>query len=295
MPANHSPSFSSLFDSQFSFGQDGELTGRFGLNVLDDLIAGIDEFRAAAARRSSFSYLGPGMLGAFGWLDDWQLLRRIAEYPNACVAFTKQPRPFKPRKLASLRDTMERCGGFPSAALPELETLAPRDEHGQPQMIGPHARMPTYTVPGLRTVGYRKTGNTIAPLLHVKMVLLGDLSWHEYEGEFGSVTETLKFEPQRLWIGSANGTYSSRFSLEFGCWQTEPKLLAQAKRFLTQVIAHSEDLDPDSDTMEPDLVDVEYDHAAMADALAELEPDDAARAEAMAELAEFLDEQDEQE
>jgi hypothetical protein len=45
------PSFSSRFTSQFSFGQDGTLTGRFGLNVLDDLIAGIDEFQAAAAAR----------------------------------------------------------------------------------------------------------------------------------------------------------------------------------------------------------------------------------------------------
>jgi hypothetical protein len=295
MAANQVPSFSSLFDSQFIFGENGELTGRFGLNVLDDLIMGIDEFRAAAVSPTSFSYAGPGMLGAFGWLDDRQLLKRIADYPHACVAFTKQPRPFKPGKLASLRDTMQRCGGFPSAALPELETLAPRDEHGQPQMIGPYSRMPAYTIPGLRAVGYRKTGNSIAPLLHVKMVLLGDLAWHEYESEFGRVTETLEFEPQRLWVGSANGTYSSRFSLEFGCWQTDPKLVVQAKRFLTQVIAHSEDLDPDSDTMEPDLVNVEYDHTAMAEALTELEPDDAARAEAMAELAEFIEEQGEPE
>jgi hypothetical protein len=153
------------------------------------------------------------------------------------VAFTKQPRPFKPSKLASLRDTLERCGGFPSAALPEFETLAPRDEHGQPQMIGPYTRMPSYTIPGLRAVGYRKTGNSVAPLLHVKMVLLGGLSWHEYEGEFGSVTETVEFEPRRLWIGSVNGTYSSRFSLEFGCWQTAPKLLTEAKRFLTSTAA----------------------------------------------------------
>jgi hypothetical protein len=103
MAANQAPSFSSLFDSQFTFGENGELTGRFGLNVLDDLIAGIDELRAAAADQPAFSYAGPAMLGAFGWLDDRQLLNRIADYPHACVAFTKQTRPFKPVKLASLR------------------------------------------------------------------------------------------------------------------------------------------------------------------------------------------------
>lgn len=75
-------------------GPDGRLTGRFGTNVLDDLIGGIDEFRGAATARMSHRMLGPAMLGAFAWLDDLQLLKRISEYPYACVAFTKQPRPF---------------------------------------------------------------------------------------------------------------------------------------------------------------------------------------------------------
>jgi hypothetical protein len=294
MAANQVPSFSSLFDSQFSFGKGGKLTGRFGLNVLDDLIAGIDEFQAASSRQTSGRCLGPAMLGAFAWLDDRQLLKRIAEYPYACVAFTKQPRPFPPRQLAGLRAALERCHGFPADALPGLETLAPPDELGRPQMVGPHTRLPPQTIPGIRTVGYRKIGKKPVPLLHTKMMLLGELCRHD-EDAFGRPADTIVFVPQRLWIGSANGTYGSRFSLEFGCWQTEPELLVHAERFLTKVIAHSETLDPDSDSMEPELVDVEYDHAAMADALAELEPDDAARAEAMAELAEFLDEQDEPE
>ncbi len=40
------------FNPQFSFGQDGELAGRFGLNGLDDLIAGIDEFGLPRRRRA---------------------------------------------------------------------------------------------------------------------------------------------------------------------------------------------------------------------------------------------------
>jgi hypothetical protein len=274
MAADQVPSFSSVFDSQFSFGKDGKLTGRFGLNVLDDLIAGIDEFQAAAASHGSVRQLGPAMLGAFGWLDDRQLLKRIADYPYACVAFTKEQRPFPPARLARLRDALARCQGFPADPLPELQALASPDEHGQPQVIGPHTRLPPRTIPGIRTVGYRKTGDKIAPLLHAKMVLLGELCWHD-EDPFGRPADIVVFLPQRLWIGSANGTYSSRFSLEFGCWQTDPELLAQAQRFLTQVIAHSEELDPDSDDMDPDLVEVEFDHAAMA------------------ELAGFLDQEDE--
>jgi hypothetical protein len=216
------------------------------------------------------------MLGAFGWLNDQQLLDRISGYPYACVAFTKQPRPFKPATLARLRRALARCHGFPADALPELQTLAPRDEHGQPEVVGPHTHLPPRTIPGIRTIGYRKTGDRIAPLLHAKMVLLGELRWHD-EDAFGRPADSIVFLPQRLWIGSANGTYDSRFSLEFGCWQTEPELLVQAEQFLTQVIAHSEELDPDSDDMDPDLVEVEFDHAAMA------------------ELAGFLDQEDEPE
>lgn len=244
MAANQVPSFSSRFNSQFSFGKDRKLTGRAGLNVLDDLIAGIDEFMAAAAAgRKSARNLGPAMLGAFMWLDDPELLKRIAEYPHACVAFTKQPRPFPPAKLTRLRDTLDHCSGFPAAALSELETLALPDEFGQPQVVGPSTHLPHLTIPGLRTVGHRKTGGKLVPLLHAKMVLLGDLRWHD-EDDLGYPADILSFWPRRLWIGSANGTTASRLSLEFGCWQAEPELLRQAKRFLTQVIAHSEDLDP---------------------------------------------------
>ncbi len=268
MPAEQAQSFSSRFNSRFSFGTDGNLTGRFGLNVLDDLITGIDDYMAAsAAGRQSVHYLGPAMLGAFMWLDDPELLKRIAECPHACVAFTKQERPFGQAKLARLRDTLNRCPGFPAYALPELGTLALRDASGRPLVVGPSTSLPNLTIHCLRTVGYRKTHGRLVPLLHAKMVLLGDLRWHD-EDELGYPTETLDFSPRRLWIGSANGTTASRLSLEFGCWQTEPELLRQAQQFLTQVIAHSEDIDPDSDNMEPDLVEVEFDDEAMIEALA---------------------------
>jgi hypothetical protein len=96
------------------------------------------------------------------------------------------------------------------------------------------------------------------------MVLPGELQWHD-EDDFGPA-DVLIYRPQRLWIGSANGTSSSRLSLEFGCWLDDPELLGQAEQFLTQVLRHSEDLDPDSDIMEPDLVDPEFDEDAMDEA-----------------------------
>ena len=101
------------------------------------------------------------------------------------------------------------------------------------------------------------------PLLHAKLMLLGELTWMEDE-EFG-LGDITRFRPGKLWIGSANGTFSSRFNLEIGCWQTQPELLSSAQDFLARIPANSEDLDPDADTMEPELAGPVYDDAAMAD------------------------------
>ena len=266
MPADQLPSFSAAFNSRFSFGKDAKLTGQFGTNVLDSLIDGIDDFRAAAAsERPSPRRPGPAMLGAFMWLDDPELLARIAGFPHASVAFTKQPRPFRPDKLARLRDVLDRSRGFPAKALPELAWLMPVDEDGEVPIVGPYSHPPNVQLPALRTIGYRRTaGGKLVPILHAKLVLLGDLRWHD-EDEFG-IADVLAFWPRRLWVGSANGTFSSRSSLEFGCWLSEPELLSKALRFLAQVLRHSEDLDPDSDVVEPDLVDPEFDDEAMAEA-----------------------------
>jgi hypothetical protein len=70
MPDDQSPAFSGVFNSQFSFGPAQRLTGQLGTDVLDGLIAGIDEFRATVIGGRSHRMLGPAMLGAFGWLDD---------------------------------------------------------------------------------------------------------------------------------------------------------------------------------------------------------------------------------
>jgi hypothetical protein len=272
MPDDSPPSFSGQFNSRFSFGTDGQLAGSFGTAVLEDLIAGIDEFRAAATAQISHRMLGPGMLGAFAWLDDQQLLNGIGKYPHAYITFTKQLRPFPPAKRARLQTVLDRCPGFPADALPEFDGLVLCDQDGQPHTVGPSTPRPHLQVPALRTVGYRRTGNRLVPLLHAKMVLLGDLCWHD-EDDFGPA-DILSFRPQRLWIGSANGTYSSRFSLEFGCWQTEPELLKQAEQFLIKVVAHSERIDPDADDMEPDLAQPVYDVVAMAEAAGLLDDGD---------------------
>lgn len=92
---------------------------------------------------------------------------------------------------------------------------------------------------------------------------------------WGGVADVTGFTPHRLWLGSANGTESSRRSLEFGLWLEDPSLLKAARRFLVEVLAHSQELDPDSDGLEPDLLVPDYDDEAMWEAMAALADDDA--------------------
>lgn len=148
----------------------------------------------------------------------------------------------------------------------------PLDDLGQPQILGPHSPTPNHMFPPLRTLGYRRVGDDYVPLLHAKLMLLGELIWMEDE-EFG-LGDITRFESRKLWIGSANGTWWSRSSLEMGCWQAQPELLSSAKDFLARILANSENLDPDADTMEPELAAPIYDDVAMAEATALLDDDD---------------------
>lgn len=254
-------------DSSFTFGQDGRWNGFFGRDVLRGLISGIDDFHAAKARERRSRVLGSALLGAFMWLDDAELVERIADFRYACVVITKQRRDRRHQaRLAQLQGLLQRSPGFPAAALPGLEDLVQRED-GEVPVVGPSSPMPNIRLPALRAIGYRQTDSRLVPILHTKMVLLGEVWWHD-EDEFGGVADVIGFRPQRLWIASANGTASSRSNLEFGLWLNDGVLLREAQRFLTNLLRHSEDFDPDANLPEPDLVEPDYDDMAFAEAAA---------------------------
>ncbi|MET9357409.1 hypothetical protein ABZY14_31205 [Streptomyces sp. NPDC006617] len=245
-----SSSFSHHFNVQAVAAEGGP--AQFGTNVLADLVDGIDEYRHELEQQRRSRSLGPGMLGAFLWVDDTELLRRIAEYPSACVVVSKQPR--SPRSLEKLRkvaDAVKEASGFPARALPHLEGLRLHEDGAAP-VVGPGSASPDIQLPALRSLGYRKAGEHLVPILHTKMLLLGD---------------------SRLWLGSANGTKSSRRSLEFGLWTQDPGLMDAAQKFLAEVVAQSEELDPDSNTLTPDLIEPDYDDEEMWEALTALTDD----------------------
>jgi hypothetical protein len=121
--ASPAASFPWGFDASFSFGPHGGCRGYFGRDVLAGLISGIDAFRAEADSKPGFRTLGPAMLGAFMWLDDPELIERIADFPDACVVITKQPRDKRHHaRLDKLKPAFERCRGFPRMPFPNFGT-----------------------------------------------------------------------------------------------------------------------------------------------------------------------------
>lgn len=238
----------------------------FGLNVLDRLVR---ELETAASERRTERAWGPAVLGCAMWMDDPELLDVLRKMANACVVVTKQPRRKYARPETEALKALASTTGLAQGAYPELSELAaPRD--GKPIVVGPWSRdWDDSEIHAVREVGFRKVGNRLVPIVHAKVMLLGQMFWTD-EHPSGHVADIIGFRPQRLWIGSANFTKSSRSSLEMGLWTSDPELLAAARDWLLSLIAISEPLGTGSDSLEPELVPIEYDHDAIIEYLREV-------------------------
>jgi hypothetical protein len=257
------------FSDQFSFGiaitsEEGN-RAFFGKNVLQGLIDGIDDFvheRQPRWERRTYRIGAPALLGCSPWINDEKLLDAIESLSSACIVTNKM------RNTQRLRALNETTSGIPLRALSGLSHKAPKVA-GKPLVMGPYDAIdPDLRVPTFRTAGYR-TSDRSGPIVHAKLALLGNICWTD-EDPLGGVTDYIWFSPKRLWVSSANFTYGSRQSLEFGYWTENTDLLSGVCRFLENLIGLSEDIDAPADTTNPDLADVEFDDDAMAEAAAEL-------------------------
>lgn len=238
----------------------------FGLDVLDRLIQ--DLKLAAKVRRTERAW-GPGVLGCAMWMDDPELIEVLGQMANACVVVTKQSRRRYDDARTDALKTLATSTGLAQEAYHELSELAPLVD-GSPGMVGPwHRAWDDNEIGAVREVGFRKLGNHLVPIVHAKIMLLGQMYWTD-EHPSGHVMDVIGFRPQRLWIGSANFTKSSRASLEMGMWTIDPGMLAAARQWLLSLIAISEPLGTGSDSMQPELVPVEYDHDAMVEYMREV-------------------------
>ena len=272
MPA---PSFPDDYDLDFSvpLGPEAGNHAFFGQNVLEGLIDGINDFiheRQPRWERRSHRVGAPVMLGCSPWVNDDKLMQAIEALPGACVVISKHPRtPGGKAGTDRLREVNERTNGIAMRALSALGEMAPTIE-GKPRVVGPYDRIhdDNAALSTFRTIGFRKIGRDRPPIAHAKLALLGNVCWTD-EHPAGYVDDYIWFSPRRLWVSSANFTYGSRSSLEFGYWTENDELLSAVARFLVGLIGASEDLDSPADAADPELARVEYDDAAMAQAWAE--------------------------
>lgn len=183
---------------------------------------------------------------------------------EACIVIAKQPPPAPENSaLKRLAELNQQAPGMSTRAFRELAEMMPRVD-GKPALVGPYDEM-NATAQTIRTIGYRKM-TAEPPIIHAKLALLGNIWWSD-DHPSGYTVDMYGFVPKRLWISSANFTFASRRSLEFGFWSEDEQLMAGAKRFLLKLIANSEELDPDADEMDPELTEIEFDDEAMAEAL----------------------------
>jgi hypothetical protein len=262
--------FSDWFDDVFPVGPDFGNNAFFGLNVLQGLVDGIDDFvnERQPRWRPRVRLLGPALLGSSVWIEDGGLMDKISDLYAACIVVKKQGRkPKEIAKLAKLTELNEQTPGMPVQAFSALSGLAPKVD-GKPVTVGPYDGYGYEgSIPTIRTLGFRPIGpKDSPPMLHAKLALLGHLWWHD-EGPLGNVEDITGFDARRLWISSANFTSSSRRNVEFGFWTEDPAMIQGAERFLVRLMGSSEALDPDSDLFDPELVEVEIDDEAMAAAM----------------------------
>lgn len=243
----------------------------FGHNVLETLIKPL---REAALRPRSERAWGPAALGCAMWMDDPELISVLEDFANVCIVVTKQPL-YKYRRAKFGRlETLAQAKGLNQEAFEELLELAPKTA-GQPQVVGPHGTLEHANIGAVRELGFRKVSDDLVPIVHAKLLLLGRMHWSD-EHPSGHVADIHYFVPERLWVGSANFTESSRRSLEMGMWTTDPDLLKAARVWLLRLIAMSEPLRSPNDELDPELAPVEYDKSALAEYLHAVrdDPDD---------------------
>lgn len=158
-------------------------------------------------------------------------------------------------------------------ALHRFSDLAPH-VNGRPALVGPYDSMDNKSFPSLRVAGVSKQlGDRSVPLVHAKVLVVGEIIYSD-EGAMGEVGDFLVFRPKRVWLGSANLTFNSRRSLEFGIWSDDRSLVASSTEFLVDLMAYSEPVESTRLQPQPELVPVEFDDEAMVEAMGNFDPDE---------------------
>lgn len=239
----------------------------FGGEVVDGLCSVIDEHIAGPR---SGREMRPAAIGCVPWLTSRAVTARLLRLNSVCIVVDKLPagRPtmVRPELIASEN-------GFPNSAIARLEDVVPAGSPDHPNIIGPSTSREDleYVFDPIRVIGWRKDErrNRQLPLPHAKLLVLGEIGWRQYDTPYGE-QEVFRFEPQRVWFGSANWTEASSYHLETGFICDDRRLVDQAESFVADMIAFSESADTEFVAPAPELIDLPWDDLAMSEAAAEL-------------------------
>lgn len=267
--------FSRWSGRAFPWGPDQRCRAWFGGEVVGQLAALLDEHAARVAAGPRHGEPVAAALGCSPWLDNRQILDRLAQRP-ACVVVAKalDRQGLPPWPLRYLADSGV---PFPMRALPELQDLAPLEASGERFVVTPHSHLPSegLELGPVRVVGYRPPAQGRVPILHSKLIVLGELVWVD-EHPSGALVDEQHFFPWGAWFGSANLTAKSAHHLEMAVWVEDPDFCRLAVGYLCSLIAFSEPLGADTVWPEPEMTAVQWDDAAFAEYMAEYggDPDD---------------------
>lgn len=260
--------FGSWSGRTFPWGPDGRSRAWFGGEVVDRLVELLDEHAERVRDGPSHGAPQPAVLGCSPWLDNPEILDRLATR-MACIVVAKalDRNGLPPAPLQRLADS---GNAFPMRALPRLHDLAPLEAQGGPFVVGPHRMLPSedLAVGPVRVVGYRPRSKGRLPILHSKLLVLGELVWVD-EHPSGQAIDERHFFPWGAWFGSANLTGGSAKHLEMAVWVQDVEFCRLAIHYIGSLIAFSEPLGSETAGPEPDMTAVAWDDAAFADYLAE--------------------------
>nr|WP_226864450.1 hypothetical protein [Mycolicibacterium baixiangningiae] len=240
----------------------------FGGRVVDGLCDVLDEHLAAPR---SGRELYPAAIGCVPWLTSRAVASRLLRLDTFCIVVDKLPVGHR----AMARPELINSGkGLPNRAILRLEDVVPADSSDYPKIIGPYTSREdlAYVIDPIRVLGWRKDGRPTSqpPLPHAKLLVLGEIGWRQYDTPYGT-EEYFRFEPQRVWFGSANWTQASSYHLETGFVCDDDRLVRAAESFVADMIASSETVTSQFAAPERELVDLPWDDAAMAQAASEME------------------------
>ncbi len=248
-----------LTGREFRWGPSEAWRAWFAGGVVDGLVGVIDEHIAAIRSGYQRGLVGPAAMGCVPWLTSGPVLDCLAALAGCCIVISKAAS----RKAASALAAAD--NGLPNFSS-GLRDLAPMEDRQPVVVVGPGGRMPEHDLGPLRIAGWTPRRGRAAPLMHAKLLVLGELRWAE--DVIGGGEDLFFFSRSVSW-GSANWTKGSANNLEIALWSYDKTLVEQSKKFAESLIEFSEPWDSTAESPDPNLRSIEFDDEAFAEYMAE--------------------------